>query len=174
MSTISTVTDFSALVAAPLVALEDAGFAAARAFLDVVREFGFVDAKGNDWGAFRYVSITLRRVQGPDASDLVVEIPLLSLIPLPLVELRAAELEFDVSLSGFIEQEPAAGPSFDLDHGSVFAAPATGMPPVLRGAFANPASHDPLMHVKLSVAPSAFPSGITNLLQLMKEATHGS
>jgi Protein of unknown function (DUF2589) len=171
MTALQSSSDLSSLIATPLIGLEHAGFSAAQAFLDVVREFGFAGANGNDWGSFRYVSIVLRRAHSPDASDLVVEIPLLSLIPLPMVEVRAAELEFDVSLLGFIECEEKA--SFDLELGAP-QRNGTRVLPALHAAFASAGSRDPLMHIKLNVAPSAFPSGITTLLHLMKEAAHGS
>ena len=165
-------TDLAAVFAAPLGALEVAGISAARTFLDVIREFGFTGGDGDDWGALRNVTLTMRRANG-DPTDFVVEIPILSLIPLPLVQLQGAELEFDVQLLGFAAGDPSPARPFDLEQGRETAATSTS-PPVLRAAFAGSQdTSEPLMHVKLNVAPSDFPAGITSLLHLLKEATHG-
>jgi hypothetical protein len=167
--------DLSTLLAAPLIALEGAGFSAARAFLDVIREYGFVESDGDRWGAFRYVSLTMRRAQGGDGSDLVVEIPILSLIPLPLVEVKGAELEFNVRLQGFTDDDRPdhADGAFDLDRGRRVFPEAATSPPRLLAGYAGHESREPSMHFKLTVAPSDFPAGITSLLKIMKEATHG-
>lgn len=171
--------ELSTLFAAPLIALEEAGFSAARAFLDIVREYGFIQSEGDQWGAFRYVSLTLHRAQGGDGSDLVVEIPILSLIPLPLVEVKGAEMEFDVRLLGFSrtdresDEDAGQSQSFDLVQGKVPPGPAAAPLKLLAGFAANHEARESLMHVKLTVAPSDFPAGITSLLKIMNEATHG-
>jgi hypothetical protein len=159
--------------AAPLIALEDAGFAAARAFLQVIREFGFIDTSGKDqWGALRFISLTLRHAHGGEPSEMVVDIPVLSLIPLPLLEVRKAQLEFDVRLLGIPAEDVRTPAAFDFDQGR--AAVEARSVPGFRAAFAgNADASDARMHVKLTVAPSNFPSGITNLLSLLKESTNG-
>ena len=168
MSGTSRTTDFELhqLLAAPLAALVRAEALAATALLDVIGQIGFqraTEATPEHLGALRMASFSYPR-QTPDGSvrTVTMELPLLSMIPLPLLAVKEGAFAFDVALTGLHATSPAeiqgAGTLRELTL-------TVALPPTPAGGTTTPAG--PIMNVNLNVIRSDIPSGIINLLQVM-------
>jgi hypothetical protein len=90
------------LIGAPLMALVDAESQAAKATANFIREMGFnvsrPEAEGpdsEDFGDLKMVTFRSQK-RGPDGKlqSFKVEVPLLSLLPIPALQIKDAELEF--------------------------------------------------------------------------------
>ena len=96
------------LVGAPLMALVDAESQAAKATANYIKEMGFKEEAGStpsadrdelgreiDFGALRMVSFrSQKRMADGTHRTFKVEVPLLSLLPIPALQIKDAELEF--------------------------------------------------------------------------------
>lgn len=99
-----TVFNLQDLFSAPLQATIDADFEAARQFVRYIRRFGFQPSpqsaanKGDDWGGLRMVAFGVERDRNGFPNTEVIRIPTLSMIPLPLLEVREADFRFAVRI----------------------------------------------------------------------------
>lgn len=90
------------LIGAPLHAIVDAESQAAQATADFIERVGFrrrPEAAEGDFGDLRMVSFSHQRT-GPEGTPRTfrVDVPLLSLVPIPAIQVRDAELEFFVKI----------------------------------------------------------------------------
>ena len=94
------------IIGAPLHALVEAETHAARATAEFIRDFGFEkrpsESKGDvidDFGKLRTVTfIQEKRERDGELVQYRIEIPLLSLVPIPALQIKDAELEFYVKI----------------------------------------------------------------------------
>lgn len=182
------------LIAAPLTAVIEADFMAAREFARYVGEFGFEEppaspATGSSeqpprgfLGDLRTVSF---RFDQTDADGRVrpriVRLPTLSLIPLPLLKVKEADFRFAVRvLAGVSEEEPApvrlldAGKEEDSSEPDRMSWRAMFAPEAGRGEGDGRPIRDGVdanMDVRLSVSHADIPVGIARLCALMNEST---
>jgi hypothetical protein len=96
------------LIGAPLAALVDAESQAARATAQFIRSVGFDrseqvapqegqagEADVSDFGKLKMVTFRYDRPEGPDKKRTYkIQVPLLSLVPIPALQIKDAELEF--------------------------------------------------------------------------------
>lgn len=157
------------LLAAPIAELVRAEAIAATAFVDVVRSIGFTSAPTAEmpgqaeqspvlFGTLRMVSFQYSK-QGADGSivQMTMEVPLLSLIPLPIPVVQQAMFDFDVNMSTIASPTNSTDV---LEPGD--AQVQVTLSPVQTGKGAAAGN---LMHVQLTVQKSDLPGGILNLLQ---------
>lgn len=183
--------DLGMLFAMPIVALIDADKYASESFLEFIRTFGFT---GDDFAELRMVSFTYTK-PGPLGEPVVyvVEVPLLSLIPLPALAIQEANVDFNVDILGAVVNtssiQPLEPPSNDKRRFPRFRAPPSPSPYGLSARIAKtggastsggvstlpdgsvPASTNVHMQVKMRVAPSDLPEGILQILNLMAQST---
>lgn len=179
--------DLSQLLAGPLIALVDADAHAALRLAEFVREVGFVTAKsvaaaptpataGADSAAGRRNLGELRTVEfqyrktGPDGLPraCTAEIPVLSLVTLPKLQVSEAQFEYSIRVHG---SAPTAG-------GSQAPAGMPGAPAPVRlyGAVAHspdsPAARTAPtaqgnLQVRVTVRQADMPGGLSQLLNIM-------
>ncbi len=183
--------DLGMLFAMPIVALIDADKYACESFLDFVRTFGFT---GDDFAELRMVTFTYTK-PGPLGEPViyVVEVPLLSLIPLPALTIQEANVDFNVEILGAVANVPPAesleAPSNTRRRLPRYKAPPSPSPFGLSARIAKsngagtgnsvstlpdgtvPASTKVQMQVKMRVGPSDLPEGILQILNLMAQST---
>lgn len=186
----SRVVELGALFAMPLVSVIEADVLAAKEFTRFLYDFGFVSdpTKAPDpdhLGALRTVTFSYKR---PSANggleDAVVEIPLLSLVPLPLLQVTDAEFTFNVRVlesekSGLgappalvsQPQEGASDATASTDRPRIHAMLAQNAPDAPEGA-KRQSDLDANMSVKLSMRQADVPAGISSLLNLMSQSIH--
>lgn len=190
----SRVLDLGEIFAAPLVAVIKADVLASREFTGFISSFGFESdansgSEGTHLGALKTVTFSYKR-PGPGGvlEDAVVEIPLLSLVPLPLLQVTDAEFNFNVHVlesdSGALgEPPPLVNPPQELRVQNESAKPqapqvramlAPAPAPATADRSSGQRSLDANMTVKLAMKQADVPAGISALLQLMSEAVNST
>ena len=155
------------LIGAPLVALIDAEAHAARASAEFLQSVGFIRSPGvaeDSFGHLRTVTFTYLKqdVNGADVTE-EIELPLLSLLPIPLLQIKDASLEFELKVTE-IEQERG---KIDKSERRV----------VLKGAYSSQRSAESKVNseatvkIRINVAQSDIPVGLTKLFQIMDLGT---
>ncbi len=83
----------------PIQAVIDANEYAAKSAVHFIREFGFTSKKSkDDWGDLKMVRFSYDFLQNGERKKMVVEIPILSMIPLPLLEVKRANFDFAIRI----------------------------------------------------------------------------
>ncbi len=185
------------LIGAPLMALVQAEVQAAQATAEFVERVGFekpqgADKDANSIGDLRTASFRHQRT-GPDGKPQTynVEIPLLSMVPIPLIQIKNAELDFAVKILETVQTgeaethlqratssetpEAASGDgtaSADED----FLSPARmEMKAVLGrgdGGASSEKKTETQIRIKVNVEQADIPAGILKLLNLMDQSVN--
>jgi methionine-rich copper-binding protein CopC len=180
------------LIGAPLHALVDAERLSAQATVDFIRQAGFRSLPGPDpsaagsdeYGALRMVSFSQRS----GGRDVTISVPLLSMLPIPALQIKDAQLEFAVRIVDAIDTRVARtrqmlGKPGDAANGPAAQAATTPVPKELemrpaidlKGYIARSAgsqsapSSEFLMHMKINVGQADMPDGLSRILNLMQE-----
>ncbi len=153
---------------------------AARASADFIESVGFDkqgDAKSeNSFGRLRTVSFnyTKQDVNGRDV-EAEVELPLLSLVPIPLLQVKDAQLSFSLKI---IETDSETEQRRAGVAGTAFAAAATTSPTPsravsMRAVYKASNNTDTTidMKVTLNLVQSDMPAGLQQLFQIMEQAS---
>jgi hypothetical protein len=184
------VTELEHIFSAPLAAVMKADFMAARQFADHLESYGFVHPEPGAEGAapgpehlgeLRMVSFTFDQMQGGQPERRMMRVPALSLIPLPLLQIKQAELSYGVRVlsaqrrddkkplrllkqrADAERQEPARYAwRAMLAAGSPHGETRSDRAPHL----------DANIHVKVQVVQADVPAGLAHLLSLMGENAH--
>ncbi|HEV2450754.1 MAG TPA: DUF2589 domain-containing protein [Streptosporangiaceae bacterium] len=155
------------ILAAPLAALVRAESLSSMAFLDVINTIGFEpsvlgeDAAGlgANLGNLRTVAFRYDR-QLPDGTSrqMIMQLPVLSLIPLPLIEVKESTFSFDVALTDIQTTNPVPEATVVSATELAEVQVAVALPPSSQDATANAAA-GPLMNIRThSVIPWPAPS----------------
>lgn len=186
---------FYQLLGAPLYALIEAESYAADATAQFIERVGFEggqrdpDQPRADMGKLRTISFTQERRDAEGlASSYKVEVPLLSILPIPAMQIRKAELDFFVRIvdtiiedrprraqNGAEQPDPAeegekpAGPgliadSRRIDFKTTMGRRQTSGPPSSQSAF------DMQVHVKIKIEQADIPAGLSRLFNLMEQS----
>ena len=182
------------LIAAPVLAVIEADYMAARAFVRYIGEYGF---GGQDHGAshpgsgaaatpdgfvgeLRMVSFRVDQTESDGrVRSRLVRLPALSLIPLPLLKVKEANFSFSVRILDGVTEAPK-GP-LRLLGGGREDEPHGPEPPRWRAMFVPDEPRDgespgwgqglqANMDVKISVTQSDLTAGIVRLLSVMNES----
>lgn len=185
------IVDLADLIIAPLIATVEADFLATRKCLDLIREACFEPASHQesspiDLGRLRTISFRAEQ-PGPGGrpESVSVQVPLLSLLTLPLIQIQEAEFEMSLHLvEAMIETEKLQASSVESEH------PADAGDTSLRGrsvprwrAAMAPLNPDPAqrqlaphldthLKVRMKIREAHMPAGISNLLRLAAQGTH--
>lgn len=186
------------LIGAPLHALVDAEKQSALATADFIEQFGFERRRGDEaagrggWelGDLRMARFSTRR-SGPDGAtrDVEVEVPLLSMLPLPALQIKDAELEFFVKIvdvASYRAEATAAEPEGGRAAGAGPAAeerPASALDALsqrvqFKGALGRPRSGsvqgrqsmEMQVHIKVRVEQADVPAGMARLFNLLEHS----
>ncbi|OZH52485.1 hypothetical protein AFK68_24105 [Hydrocoleum sp. CS-953] len=93
------------IIGAPLLAIVQAESQAAQATANFIEQVGFDD---NDEGVSRLKTFTFKYTKtgvGGDTIEFTVEIPVLSIVPIPIIEVREATIDFGVEVNEAVELE---------------------------------------------------------------------
>ena len=94
---------FHQIIGAPLTAIVAGQAQAAQATAEFIERVGFersADGKTGEIGKLKMVTFSYKKpdVNG-DLKEYVLEIPLLSMVPIPSIEVKEAELEFNIKVT---------------------------------------------------------------------------
>lgn len=185
------------LFGAPLVATVEADVMAAVKFVEFIKKYGFEnDGNGNgdpdvEFGQLRMITFTYDREEVVNGEvktvTVTVTIPLISLFPLPLLQVKDAAFKFDiqiVSLSGEISKQPnllgggakrkkAKGPGNGLLPVQDFNVLATLSPLTSETGEAKVASNlYANMKVEINMRQADIPSGIATLINVISDSNY--
>lgn len=97
------------IIGAPLLALVQGETQAAQATARFIEEIGFEQSQVAEDGALQYGRlkvVTFRYSKtgvGGNVTNLEVEIPVLSIVPIPALQIREAEIDFAVEINSLVE-----------------------------------------------------------------------
>lgn len=183
------VIDLADLVTAPLIATVEADFLASRRCLDLIRELCFEpvphqEGSPTDLGRLRTIHFRAEQSSpGGRPYSVFVQVPLLSLLTLPLIQVQEAEFEMSLHLVDALVQTVNAAPARGEHSAETSDKSFRGLSvPRWRATMApldsNPAQRtlaphlDTHLKVRMKVREADIPAGITNLLRLAAQGTH--
>lgn len=172
----SQVMELKDLISGPLVATIDADSISARRYLNYLLELAFesYDRETGEVGRLRTLDFTYGTHDVGGARMQRVSIPLLTLVPLPLLQVKEADFDFDIQIVDAVSSDKDA--TFSLKDGtsgggdnpegvklrvSMAAANAEG-----RVKSTTQQSLTANMKVKVRMEQADMPGGLSNLLHL--------
>lgn len=172
----SQVMELKQLIAGPLVATIDADSLSARRYLDYLFEIAFesYDRKTGKTGKLRMLTFSYNNSDVDGNRKQQVSIPMLTLVPLPLLQVKEAEFDFDIKILDAVMEKQEE--TFSLEDGKA-STPETGEGFTMRASLAakqgegsssssaqQGLSANMKVHVKMQQAD--MPGGLANLLHL--------
>jgi hypothetical protein len=174
---------FYQIIGAPLLALVQGQAQAAQTTAEFIERVGFMPpgtpGPGNDIGGLRMVAFQYQK-PGPDGTQQTfrAEVPLLSLVPIPAIEVKSAEFDFTVKITDVFSVDTAtalSSPDADandwLSQGRVEFRGAMGR---MQTSSSDSQTLDLQMKVNIKVGPPDTTSGMAHLFRLFDQATNSS
>lgn len=153
----------------PLKAVIDANTLAALSAINIIREYGFENDKNSEnYGKLKMVTFSYDYAgPGGHIQTMSISIPFITLIPLPILEVKQAEIDFSLKVLGQLDIEVNKNDSTEVSQNllAVFA-PEKSNQSVNLSLEAN-------MNINIKVGQSDLPGGIIQLLNLGQGATIG-
>jgi Protein of unknown function (DUF2589) len=151
---------------------------AAKATADFLREAGFIGDKDNDdyWGKLRFVSFSFS-VQDPDGERTrIVKVPLLSLLPIPLLQIDQAEYEFFAQVNEVKKRRPPPKKDYELGSAAYGLAQFSSdliceVAPYSSESAPDKKDAAPKVRVKLTMRQSDLPAGLSSSLRRIEQAS---
>lgn len=149
------------LIGAPISALIRGESLAIEAYIAFLKEYGFNsdDPNEDEWGSLRMVSFRVIPSDNEQKPKLEF-IPLLSLLPVPIVQINETEIEFFVRVHGTKPRRRKA----DVDVYAEYDVFGDSVPGVEQNRY-------PRMKIKLVTAPSDLPAGLSRALRRLDESS---
>ena len=175
----SSVLSLAQLIGAPIHALVDAEAQSAMATARFIRSVGFTgDGEGmGDLGELQMARFKQRRRRGDGTTEeFDVQIPLLSMLPIPALQIKDAELDYTVKIVQ-TEALPQRRDEVNQLMTTKRMGPVGEPPATLRATFAREQrpgdrrSIDMLVKMKLRIEQADMPGGLAQLLALATEST---
>ena len=174
----SQVMDLKELISGPLLATIDADSISSRHYLDYLFELAFesYDRKTGAVGEMRYLTFTYNSQDVNGVRKQKVSIPLLTLVPLPLLQVKEADFDFDIQIVDAVSEDKHATFSFksneDAEEANVFEDTGTRLrvslvPDTGVKSESNMSHrHNATMKVAVKMRQADMPGGLINLLGL--------
>jgi hypothetical protein len=110
---INTPIDFGEMIGAPLNAIIQGETIAAQASADFIQTVGFIpDGVAGSFGAMRMITFQFERQSEAEqgkTETATMRVPLLSLIPIPLLQVKNATIEFGLNIVEFTKNNQTGG-----------------------------------------------------------------
>lgn len=165
----------SELLGAPMAAVIQAEAIAAKATANFIKEVGFMkatDASDPDFGAVRTITFSYQRINADGITQTAtLAIPLLTIIPIPSLQVAEAEIEFDLALT-----QPEVTTKSASNTGSLDKTFLNSNDVRLRAIFGKKPSANPNapassatanMNVKIKLAQADLAVGMIQLLNIL-------
>jgi hypothetical protein len=173
------VLSLSQLIGAPIHALVEAEAQSALATARFIRNVGFESSESQGVGQFgdlRMVRFsTTRRGADREPEEVEVAVPLLTMLPIPALQIQDATMDYVVRV---VQTEAFSGARDDVVNnlGGAEERPAIDPPARLRAAFASDSrpsarrSTDMLLKMKVRIQQADMPAGLASLIRLANES----
>ncbi|MDZ8188024.1 MAG: DUF2589 domain-containing protein [Nostoc sp. ChiSLP02] len=184
------VISFQKLLAEPLIATMHADFEAGIQFVEFFQKYGLEevddnteeeDTQGNTQKKLSFKMVTFCYRQGDQKYS--VQVPLLSLIPLPLLQIDTAEFEFNIRIFTEVANpnQPSYNPeksgtndkSSQSEYGKYEGMKARLAPTTVKGEDGKPIqSVDSNMKVTVKMKQADLPVGMIRLMRVFENSTN--
>lgn len=163
------------LISAPLIATLEADAMTTRSYIDFLREMAFDgDTNGDKSGLGRLRTFTFQYTQSEGGRRIVksVQIPVISLIPIPLLQIKEAVFDFEIKILDAVSEVKEDSYSFDEqsinedDDNNPVSMRASLAPQSGNSKNQKDHSQTANMKVKVIMHQADMPSGLANLLSL--------
>jgi len=155
-------TEIAQYFSAPILAVLNAEMMATRATVDFIQNVGFVnnsDLEDEDFGELKMITFVY---QQPGTGQVMqIKIPLLSLVPIPMLQVNEVEFDFGLQLLRKGKHTPA--PSHKKGPISLERKPDHFSACLTK----NGEEHDKGMEVKMKISQSDLPEGMARFLNLI-------
>ena len=175
----SQIMELKDLISGPLVATIDADTISTRRYLSYLYELAFesYDPITGKVGKLRALEFNYRTSDSFGVHNQKVSIPLLTLVPLPLLQVKEADFDFDIQIIDAVSADKNA--TFSLKSPEIASATQDGASEGLRLRVSMAASNieagedvkrrqglSANMKVKVKMRQADMPGGLSNLLSL--------
>jgi hypothetical protein len=155
------------IIGAPLLALVQAETQAAQATANFIQQVGFYD---DEEGISRLKVVTFRYSKtGVDGNpiEFVVEIPVLSIVPIPTISVREATIDFAVEINEVVELQQRTA----INATEIRSGEDSSLEPSFLGFKAGLAKQDSksAMKIHINAGQSDTPVGLLSLFRLMEQ-----
>lgn len=170
------------LIAAPLIAIVQADAQAAKTSLEFIEDVGFLKEKVGETEVaipekLRMVSFTYRKIdENGKLAEFTTQVPVLSLVPIPLVSVKDAKIEFSVKITDVITEKTETSmtsPSAKREYYQGWLQPYRTE---FRGTIASKmkeqieGKHN--IDVCISIEKSDIPLGLSKIFHMMDQAIY--
>lgn len=175
--TSSQVMELQQLIAGPLIATIEADSLSAQKYLDYLMRIAFesYDPVTGKTGELRMLTFSYYEQDVNGSRKQTVHIPILTLVPLPLLQIQEADFDFDIKILDALSQ--TSEEKFSLEEGKGVRAPQEENDLKLRVSLAPKQgeqsgtsnvqqSLSANMKVKVKMRQADVPAGLSNLLHL--------
>jgi hypothetical protein len=164
-----------AVVGAPLRAAVEAQASAAQASVDFIRQMAFEPggegATASDSGRVRMLVFYFDRPRRGGGTELVrLEVPLLTVVPLPYLRLEEMTVDFKVNVAASTEQEGDAGQDYLSPGSRLQLAANLSSKKDSQSTRSSRYAVETTMDFHLRVAQDDLPSGMQHLMSVLSEA----
>lgn len=173
----SQVMELQQLIAGPLVSTIEADALSSRRYYDMLQLIAFEDRNEGDTTVkqLRMLKFSYLETNAGGNRSKVVSIPLVTLLPLPLLQIQEADFDFDINILDAVSS--CSDDSFDYGKGRIDKGSPAASPFRLRASLASKGgigsysekseqqlSANMKVHVKMRQAD--VPAGLSNMLRL--------
>lgn len=175
--TSSQVMELQQLIAGPLIATIEADSLSAQKYLDYLMRIAFesYNPVTGETGALRMLTFSYMEQDVNGSRKQMVHIPILTLVPLPLLQIQEADFDFDIKILDALSQ--TSEEKFSLEEGKGVRAPQEDNGLKLRVSLAPKQGEQSTssnvqqslsanMKVKVKMRQADMPAGLSNLLHL--------
>lgn len=166
----SQVMELKDLISGPLIATIEADSISSRHYLNYLFELAFesYDKQTGKTGKLRTLTFTYMSNDVNGSRKQRVSIPLLTLVPLPLLQVKEAEFDFDIQILHAMSQD-----TFSLKDGTTNLSQGVKLQVSLAPSSTKDSSESHVkqsiaanMRVKVKMQQADMPGGLSNLLHL--------
>ena len=174
------------IIGAPLLALVQAEAQSAQATARYIQEIGFDNSPDNplEFGNLKTITFTYTKMStSGNITTLEVQIPVLSIVPIPSLQIKEAEIDFAVEVNSLVELSvPTAINSYPVNPTSNSQVSTdnikqdSSLGPELVAFKAGVSSRDSMtaMSIKLKVVQSDIPNGLLTLFRILDQGITSS
>jgi hypothetical protein len=172
---INTPIDFGEMIGAPLHAIIEGETIAAQASADFIKTVGFVpNGAADSFGSLRMITFQFERqseVETGKTETATMRVPLLSLIPIPLLQVKNASIEFGLNITEFLtnktETTGSTTPFLSPPKARVKVLP---QPIPTKSTTTQDTTTKVDVQLKMNIVQADIPSGLAKLFSVFEAA----
>lgn len=175
MADIFTPKGLGEILGGPMIAMVQGEALAAQTTAQFIREVGFekTNEPEDNFGALKMITFTYQKQADDNKPETFeIKIPLLSLVPIPSLQIKNATVELALQLTGF---DPVPEPSTQPAKFPFIKSPIAGMrglvaqrrPATISDSNSNNAYNNFSMNVKIELGQADMTIGLQNILGIM-------